>query len=102
MRIAKSLVTLFVFAAFHAIGVGEEPPAPDPQPAHIAGTVTDMNGGVIPGAEVVALTPTQDPHSALADGSGFFQIDNLTPGTGYQVTVSAKGFTSWKSPEVLL
>jgi Carboxypeptidase regulatory-like domain len=102
MRIAKSLVILFVFAVFRASGSGEQPYAPNPQPAHIAGTVTDTNGGVIPGAEVVAVTPTQDPHSAITNGSGFFQIDNLTPGTGYEVTVSAKGFSNWKSPEVLL
>ena len=102
MRIAKSLVTLFAFAVFRASGFGEQPSAPNPQPAHIAGTVTDTNGGVIPGAEVVAVTPTQDPHSAIANSEGFFQIDNLTPGTGYEVTVSAKGFADWKSPEVLL
>jgi hypothetical protein len=102
MRIAKSLVILFASAMFHSNGFGEQPSAPNPQPAHLAGTVTDTNGGVIPGAEVVAMTPTQAPHSAVANGEGFFQIDNLTPGTGYEVTVNAKGFATWKSPEVLL
>ena len=102
MRIAKSLVTVFVFAVSHALGFGQQPLAPDRQPAHIAGTVTDTNGDVIPGAEVVVVAPAQNPRSAVANDNGFFQIDNLTPGTGYEVTISAKGFTNWKSPEVVL
>ncbi len=102
MRIARALVTLFVFAVFHANGFGQQLSAPDPQPAHIAGTVTDTNDDVIPEATVVAVTPTQTPHSAVANDDGFFQIDDLTPGTAYEVTVSAKGFAKWKSPEVLL
>jgi hypothetical protein len=102
MRIAGLLATLFVFAGFHANGLGQQLPAPDPQPAHIAGTVTDTNGDVIPEATVVAVTPTQTAHSAIANDDGFFDIGNLTPGTAYEVTVSAKGFAKWKSQEVLL
>jgi hypothetical protein len=110
MRIAKPLATSFVLAVFHAIGFAQQfsvlpsqpVSAPDPEPANIAGTVTDTNGGVIPGAQVIAVTPTQDPHSATTNDNGFFQIDNLTPGTGYRLIVSAKGFANWKSPEVLL
>jgi Carboxypeptidase regulatory-like domain len=102
MCIAKALVPFCVFALFPANGLGQQPPAPDPQPAHIAGTVTDTHDGVIPGAEVVAVAPAQDPRSAIANGNGFFQIDDLTPGTAYEVTVSAKGFANWKSPEVVL
>src|ERR1700751_2166990 len=100
MRIAKSLVTMFVFAVFLEIAFGQQAPAaPDPQPAHVAGTVTDTNGDVIPGAQVIALTPTESPRSATANDSGFFQIDNLTPGTAYEVAISAKGFANWKSQE---
>ncbi|MGB6688232.1 MAG: carboxypeptidase-like regulatory domain-containing protein [Terracidiphilus sp.] len=110
MCIARSLAALFLSAVFHATGFAQQfaapdpqpVSAPDPQPANIAGTVTDTNGGIIPGAEVVVVTPTQDPHSAITDDNGFFRIENLTPGTGYEVTVSAKGFGNWKSPEVLL
>ena len=102
MCIEKSLVALFVFAVFSTTGFGQQPPAPDPQPAHISGTVTDTDGGVIPGAEVVAVADAEEPHSAVAGDSGFFQIDNLTPGAAYQVTVSAKGFANWKSPVVVL
>ena len=103
MSIARSLVTFFALALFHAVCFGQQPPArAAQQAAHIAGTVTDTDGGVIPGAEAVAVAPAQDTHSAIANDNGFFQIDNLTPGTAYEVSVSAKGFTNWKSSEVLL
>jgi hypothetical protein len=102
MRITKSFAILLFFAVFPLAGSGQHAPAPGPQSARIAGTVTDTNGGIIPGAEAVAVAPAQDPHSATADDSGFFQIDNLTPGTAYEVTVTARGFANWKSSEVLL
>jgi Carboxypeptidase regulatory-like domain len=102
LRITKSIATLLVFAALRAIGFGQQPVAPDPQPAHVAGTVTDTNGDLIPGATVVVATPSQNARSTAANDNGFFQVDNLTPGTGYQVTVSAKGFEDWKSAEIVL
>jgi hypothetical protein len=102
MCIAKPLATLFIFAVFPAIGFGQHSSTTNPQPARIAGTVADTNGGIIPGAEAVAVSPTENPHSAKADDSGVFLIDNLTPGTAYEVTVRAKGFESWKSQKVLL
>ena len=40
--------------------------------------------------------------SCVANDNGFFQIDNLTPGTAYEVTISAKSFANWKSSEVIL
>ncbi|MGA3048453.1 MAG: carboxypeptidase-like regulatory domain-containing protein [Terracidiphilus sp.] len=100
MSTAKSLAILITFVVFPAIGSGQRLLAPNPQPAHIAGIVTDTNGGIIPGAQAIAVSSTQDPQSAIANDSGFFQIDNLTPGTTYEVTVSARGFANWKSPEV--
>ena len=102
MGTAKSLAALFVFAMLHASGFGQQLAALDPQPARIAGTVSDTNGDIIPGATVIVDTPSESSHSAVADDDGFFQVDNLTPGTGYQVTVSAKGFADWKSSEVVL
>jgi hypothetical protein len=101
-RIAKPLATLFVLIAVQAIGFTQRLSAPAIQPAHIAGTVTDANGDLIPGATIHIETSEQNLHSAIADDNGFFHIDNLAPGKSYQVTVSAKGFADWKSPEVVL
>jgi hypothetical protein len=102
LRSTQSIASLFLFGALHAIGFGQQPVVPDPQPAHVAGTVTDTNGDLIPGAIIVIETPSQSPHSAVANDNGFFQIDNLTPGVGYQVTVSANGFADWESQEIVL
>jgi len=102
VRFVRSLVISLAFTAIHAIGAGQQVTAPVPQPAHIAGTVTDTNGGLIPGATVLVNTPSQNSRSAVANDSGFFQVDNLTPGTEYEVTVRAPGFANWKSSGVLL
>jgi hypothetical protein len=100
--IVRSLVASFVCVAFHGIGFGQQLLEPLPQPGHIAGTVTDTNGDLIPGATVLVNTPSQNSRSAVANDNGFFQIDNLTPGIAYQVTVSAQGFADWSSQQVLL
>jgi hypothetical protein len=101
-RSIRLLPMLLIFTAIRAIGFGQELSAPDPQPAHVAGTVIDTNGDLIPGATVVVETPSQNSRSTTANDNGFFQVDNLTPGTGYRVTVSAKGFSDWKSQEIVL
>jgi hypothetical protein len=84
MSMGKTLAVLLFFAGIDAVGLGQQLLAPGAEPAHIAGTVTDTNGDIIPGADIV------------------FQIDNVLPGIPYQVTVSAKGFADWKSQEVQL
>jgi hypothetical protein len=102
MRIGKSFLTSVILVSIHPIGLSQQLVAPDPQPAHIMGTVTDTNGDIIPEATITVETPSQDPRSAAANEDGFFKIDNLMPGMGYEVTVSAKGFADWKSPDVVL
>jgi Carboxypeptidase regulatory-like domain len=101
-RITKSFACLAIFGAVCATGFGQEPAAPDPQAAHVAGTVTDTNGDLVPGATIVIQTPSQNSRSTVTNDNAFFEIDNLTPGTGFQVTISAKGFADWKSQEIML
>ena len=76
--------------------------APSPQPAHIAGTVTDNNNDIIPGATVTLEAASGRTQSLLVNDSGFFQIDNVPAGVAYQVIVRAKGFADWKSPSITL
>ena len=102
LRSTQTIAWLFIFAALSAIGFAQQTAAPDPQPAHVAGTVTDTNGDLVPEATVVIETPSQNSRSTVANDNGFFQIDDLPPGVGYQVAVSAKGFANWKSPEIVL
>jgi len=73
-----------------------------PATGHITGTVTDNNGDTLSGATVVLQGPgAQDSRKLESNDNGFFDFDQLAPGT-YQVTVSAPDFTQWNSPELSL
>jgi hypothetical protein len=77
--------------------------APEPQTGTIAGTVTDVNDGVVPRATVALEGPSlADPQRVETSDNGFFELDHLSPGTPYHLTVSANGFADWNSPEVIL
>src|SRR5262245_16516563 len=59
----------------------------------VTGTVTDPQGGVIPGATVLIISETQGTKSApvVTNGEGRFVIPNVTVDT-YTVQVSMNGF----------
>ena len=58
--------------------------------AELKGTVTDVTGGVLPNATVVAVGPTGQ-RETVSDVEGFYRLSYLAPGL-YQVTVSQVGF----------
>ena len=61
----------------------------------LAGTVRDASGAVLPGVTVEASSPAliERTRTAVADGSGNYQITSLPPGT-YTITFSVEGFTT--------
>jgi hypothetical protein len=66
--------------------------------ATIIGTVTDVNGGVIPNATVV-LREVQNNHpTILATRNGLFQFNDVAPGSTFQLSIRAKDFSDWTSP----
>src|SRR5437588_8161915 len=66
----------------------------------IGGTVFDTNGAVVPNAQVVVHNNGTNAEQTVAtDASGVYRVNKLQPGT-YTVTVSEKGFASFKSPQV--
>ena len=66
----------------------------------VSGTVTDAQGGVIPGANVVAKNnATAATYEAVSDETGRFRFAAVPPGT-YTVTVSLTGFKTFVSPDV--
>ena len=101
MRIHPCLPVLFMAALVSSLS-GQIPTAPVPQSAHIAGTVTDTNDAIIPGATVTVETGSANSLSARGNEKGFFEIDNLAAGIAYQITVHANGFADWKSPDIVL
>jgi hypothetical protein len=92
-------MSVVVFAAGMC---GQTLNAPIPQPAHITGTVTDTKGDIIPGATVTIDGGSGNLQTAVANDNGAFEIDNITPGTAYQVKVTADGFADWKSSTISL
>ena len=76
--------------------------APPPDSGHITGTVTDTNGDFLAGAAVVLQGPgLKDPQKFLSNDTGFFEFNQLGPGT-YRVTITAPDFADWASPDVVL
>ena len=60
----------------------------------ISGTVTDPNGAVVPGAQVVLLNPaTGVTQHTVTSGAGLYTFISLQPGV-YHVTASQAGFKS--------
>ena len=83
--------------------VAQQISAPEPQTGTIVGTVTDVNGGTVPGAGVaLERTSLGDARRVETNNNGFFQLDHVNPGIPYHVTVSASGLANWTSPEVIL
>jgi len=68
----------------------------------ISGIAMDQTGARIPGASVLVTNDaTADKRDSKTDSDGFFSVTALIPGT-YTVTLSAKGFTSWKETGILI
>jgi hypothetical protein len=73
-----------------------------PRPGMIVGTVTDINGDVVPQANVVIEGAAGGPQTAVANDNGFFQFKDLDPETSYTVNIRAEGFARWVSPSITL
>jgi len=79
------------------------PDAPKPQTGIIVGTVTDVNNDTVPGATVVLEgAAIKGPRTVVSNDNGFFEFNDVEPGTDYRVTVRAEGFANWTSPTVVL
>src|SRR5688500_16673158 len=70
--------------------------------AQISGTVRDVSGGVLPGADVTATqTDTGATRSAVANETGGFVLSNLPIGP-YRLEVSLPGFRSFARTGIVL
>ena len=70
--------------------------------ANVAGTVLDVSGGSVSGAEV-SLTHGDgtQPHTMVSEANGDFNFTKILPGS-YLVTVNAKGFAPFTSAEFVI
>jgi hypothetical protein len=68
----------------------------------IGGTVYDTNGAVVANAKIVARNNGTNAETTLTtDGSGFFRVNKLQPGT-YTVAISQQGFAPYKAEQVIV
>src|SRR5689334_23527677 len=69
---------------------------------NIAGTVTDAQGGVLPGATVTAVhTDTGTNYEAVAGSDGRYNILNVRVGA-YTIAVTMNGFKEQKQEKVVV
>src|SRR6266481_9064861 len=74
-----------------------------PRTATIMGTVTDVNGDVIPNATVVLKeVESNDPRTILTTENGMFEFHDVTPGITYQLSISTKDYEDWISTPIIL
>ncbi len=70
--------------------------------AAVAGTVTDSTGAVIPGAQVVLVSPERGAEIEVSTNeSGNYIYPDITPGT-YTVRVSSEGFATQEITDLLV
>lgn len=102
MRVCQALCVFFLCAAaIHASC--QQVSAPEPQPGSIIGTVTDVNGDVVPGAAIIVDGPVpSDERKVVANEDGSFTLNNLRSAVSLHITVAASGFKEWTSPSVTL
>jgi hypothetical protein len=68
----------------------------------LSGIAADQTDARIPGATILITSDTTgDKRDSKADSDGFFSITALPPGS-YTLTVTAKGFSTWKETGIVL
>src|SRR6476646_9312919 len=68
----------------------------------LAGTVTDIKGGAIPGAQVqITSLSRHETKTTQTDQDGRFVFPQLSPDT-YQLAVEAKGFKGFKLENLMV
>lgn len=86
---ACALVLIAASGAFAQLGGGT-----------LSGTVTDEQGGVLPGV-TVTITGLDRTNSTVSDEAGKFRFLNLAPGP-YKVTAALQGFTTVVQEDVVV
>lgn len=102
MRIIP-LCALILCLFFTCVATAQPISAPEAQTGTIVGTATDVQNEIVPDASVVLEGPAPGDHRTVtADDNGFFVLNDVKAGVPYHVTVTAKGFANWISPQVTL
>src|SRR2546423_781108 len=67
----------------------------------ISGAVRDASGAVVPDAQVVVANESKGIHRAIRTSeAGVFAATALVPATGYVVTVTKQGFSTYEAKDI--
>jgi hypothetical protein len=85
----------FDLLAQNSAAIPAVPQATHPVTARIKGVVSDIQGGLVPGAHLTAVNKdTHTQYRTTADSVGFFTFTNLPSGT-YAVTITSPGLQTY-------
>ena len=88
-KIGSSLACLLVLTLLVSVSVAQQ------LTGTLTGTVADSAGAVVPNAKVTMKNAASgDVRTTVSNGSGYFTITAVQPGT-YSVSVEAPGFKTW-------
>jgi Carboxypeptidase regulatory-like domain len=86
--------SLFAVLAVAALAWFQVPGFAQADSGRLAGTVTDQNGGLVPGASIVVKNDrTGEERTVMSTSDGTYLVSSLRPST-YTVTATAQGLTT--------
>lgn len=98
IRVVTVVVIALALSSFALAQTAQTAQTSDTQSGQIMGTLTDVNGNVVPGATVVLAGPeTAAPRTVETGENGFFKFDDVKAGVAYRLNVSALGFADFSS-----
>lgn len=98
IRVATAFVLAFALSSFAFAQTTVTAQTADAQAGQIMGTLVDVNGNVIPGANVVLAGPdASDRHTVETGENGFFKFDDVKPRIAYRLNITAMGFADSSS-----
>ena len=100
LGIIKSACALAVVLWAAALSHAQQPLPQAPPTATIMGTVLDITGGTVPNATVVSQGPNEN-RTVVTGDNGFFKFDGINAGTPIRILVTASGFKSWTSNQII-
>ena len=94
-RVSLATVTLFL-----VLGVASAALAQLASQTALVGTVSDSGGGILPGAQIVAVNVgTNDTYETTTNAEGYYNIQFVRPGR-YDITITITGFQTFKATGV--
>ena len=93
MKVVRKSTLFLSFVLCAALAVAESASAQTVTTGALSGSVVDAQGGVLPGATVVAIhRPTGTTYEGVTMSDGKYILQNVQVGGPYSITVTMSGF----------